>query len=93
MKVEKFGNGYEIQGTSEEIKEILPYIDCNVLKEVDNVSDELQLTSNRLDYIRELVLQQDKEVMQTKIKQLKQSDGEGWAIGETIERILDIKDY
>ncbi len=62
-----------------------------MLKEVDKVSDKLQQTSQKLDYIREITLQHDKAVLQTKITQLKQSDGEDWAIGETIRRILELE--
>ena len=62
------------------------------LKELEKVSDKLQLTAHKLDHVRELVLQHDRERWQTKIKQLKQGDGEDWAIGETIQRILDIDD-
>lgn len=32
----------------------------------------------------------DREIARQKIKELKQSDGEGWAIGETIERLLNL---
>ncbi len=44
---------------------------------------------NKVDYLSEPVLNQDRAMIEAKIKQLKQSDGEGWAIGESIQRILD----
>lgn len=36
----------------------------------------------------ELVNQHDRTYLELKIKELKQTDGESWAIGETIQRIL-----
>ena len=62
------------------------------LKEVEKVSEKLQLVAHKLDHIREPILQQDRVRVVGKIGELKQSDGESWAIGETIERILSILD-
>ncbi len=64
----------------------------NGLQEVEKVSDELQLVAHKLDHVREPILKQDRGMIEAKIKILKQSDGEGWAIGDAIQRILDIKD-
>ena len=60
--------------------------------EIEKVIDALQLNAHKLDYIREPILQQDRVRVVEKIGELKQSDGESWAIGEAVERILRIKD-
>ena len=44
-----------------------------------------------LEYVYEPLKTQDKEMIKKKIETLKQSDGEGWAIGEVIERLLEEK--
>lgn len=59
-------------------------------KEIGEVFDALRLASHKLDHIREPILQQDRKMIEVKIKQLQQCDGEGWAIAEVVQRILDI---
>lgn len=39
----------------------------------------------------EILEYQDVEMLRQKAKQLKQTDGEGWAIGEMVERVLEEK--
>ena len=60
--------------------------------ELDKLQDQLQLTAHKLDHIRELILDHDRNRWEAKIEQLKRGDGEDWAIGETIGRILRIQD-
>jgi len=57
--------------------------------EWEKVFNELQKVGNTLDNIAEPVLSCDRGVLEEKLVSLKQSDGEGWAIGESIQRILN----
>ena len=98
MRFEKYDNMYEIEGTPKEVKEILSFMNFDAqfntndkLKEVDKVSDKLQEVSNKLDYIMEALVLCEEGVLEKKIESLKQFDGEFWAIGEAIERILEVK--
>ena len=64
-----------------------------VCDEVTKVFDELQTTANKLDYIREPILLQDRSLMLGWVNILKSAgSGEEWAIGEAIQRILNIDD-
>ena len=77
----------EFDGETGEILELVRGIGKG---EVESVSDELQLTAHKLDHIREPILMQDEREIRRHIDMLKSGSGEGWAIGEVIERILDI---
>ena len=105
MRFEKHINrdsvNFELEGTPEEIKEILPEVlelgyefeeSDEKLNEVEKVSDKLQLVAHKLDHVREPILQQERRVIKDNIIELKQQSGEEWAIGETIQRILNIED-
>jgi hypothetical protein len=41
-----------------------------------------------MDYILEALKYQDKNLLLEKANYLKQTDGEGWAIGELVERVV-----
>ena len=43
---------------------------------------------DRLDYIREALEGHDIAMLKRKAVQLKGTDGEGWSVGEMLERVL-----
>ena len=45
--------------------------------------------AKKIHDIIEPIKSQDMNVLKARVDRLKQSDGEGWAIGECIERIID----
>jgi len=47
------------------------------------------MPKDRIDFIKELIINQDKDSILEKIRYLQKTDGEGWAIGETLKRILE----
>lgn len=45
-----------------------------------------------MDILLEALKYQDVEMLRQKVKELKQTDGEGWAIGELVERACNLKE-
>jgi len=46
-----------------------------------------------LDYIFEPIQNHEVSMLMGVVKRLKQSDGEGWAVGEMLERALKVNAY
>lgn len=61
---------------------------CSYVEECLVVKNLLEGNS-RLKTIVEPLTMRDKEMLLAKVKMLKQSDGESWAIGEVIERSIE----
>lgn len=61
---------------------------CGYVEECLVVKGLLEENS-KLKAVIEPLMMRDKEMLLAKVKMLKQSDGESWAIGEVIERSIE----
>ena len=95
MKYERSNNFLEMEGSPEEIIRILNREDerneQKMMKKIDKINDKLQNLSKKIDYVKEPIIQQDKNTILYIIQILKQDFGEeGWAAGEALHRIFSI---
>ena len=63
-------------------------VDCE--PERDQLYSEIDKLVAALRFIVEPLVYQDREYLYTKIAELKQADGESWAIGEVIKRVIEV---
>ena len=66
-------------------------------RRVFNVQDNVKVSlggnkMDKLSYIREALEGHDIDMLKSKAVQLKGTDGEGWSIGEMLERVLSTMD-